>query len=39
MATHGMIDLETLGVNPECVIITIGAIKFDPIKKKNPYFI
>ena len=30
MATHGMIDLETLGVEPDSVIITVGAIKFDP---------
>ena len=34
MATHGMIDLETLGVNPECAILTIGAIKFDPYKEE-----
>ena len=27
MATHGMIDLETLGVEPDSVIITVGAIK------------
>ena len=26
MATHGMIDLETLGVDPECVVLTIGAM-------------
>ena len=30
MATHGMIDLETLGVNPDSVVLTVGAIKFDP---------
>ena len=29
MATHGMIDLETLGVNPDSVIMTLGAVKFD----------
>jgi len=27
---HVMIDLETLGVTPDSVILTIGAIKFDP---------
>ena len=37
MATHGMIDLETLGVNPECAILTIGAIKFDPYKEEEPH--
>ena len=29
MATHGMIDLETLGVEPDSVT-TLGAVKFDP---------
>lgn len=27
---HGMIDLETLGVSPDSVIMTLGAIKFNP---------
>ena len=36
MATHGMIDLETLGVDPECVILTIGAIKFNPFNSIEP---
>lgn len=26
-----MIDLETLDVKPECVILTIGAVRFDPL--------
>ena len=34
MATHGMIDLETLGVDPECVVLTIGAIKFNPFSNQ-----
>ena len=25
------IDIETLGVKPDCVILTIGAVKFDPL--------
>jgi hypothetical protein len=25
-----MLDLETMGTGPDCVILTIGAIKFDP---------
>jgi hypothetical protein len=37
MATHGMIDLETLGTNPECVIMTLGAIKFDPFTDEEPH--
>ena len=37
MATHGMIDLETLGVNPDSVIITVGAIKFNPFDNAEPY--
>ena len=37
MATHGMIDLETLGVEPDSVIITVGAIKFDPYSDEEPH--
>ena len=37
MATHGMIDLETLGVEPDSVIITLGAIKFDPYSDAEPH--
>ena len=37
MATHGMIDLETLGVEPDSVIITVGAIKFDPYTDEEPH--
>lgn len=37
MATHGMIDLETLGVEPDSVIMTLGAIKFDPFTDDEPY--
>ena len=36
MATHGMIDLETLGVEPDSVIITLGAVKFDPFSNREP---
>lgn len=31
MATHVMIDLETLGTSPGSVIWSIGAVKFDPL--------
>jgi len=37
MNVHAMIDLETLGVNPDCVILTFGAVKFDPCTDKDPY--
>jgi hypothetical protein len=30
MAAHIMIDMETLDTTPDCVILTIGAVKFDP---------
>ena len=31
-----MLDLETLGTRPGCVILTIGAVKFDPYSLKEP---
>jgi hypothetical protein len=34
---HGMIDLETLSVNPDAVVLTIGAIKFDPHSDQLPH--
>jgi hypothetical protein len=37
MATHGMIDLETLGVEPDSVIMTLGAVKFDPFSDTEPH--
>ncbi len=33
---HGMIDLETLGTSPDTVILTLGAIKFDPYTNVEP---
>lgn len=30
VAIHAMIDLETLGTKPDAVVLTIGAVKFDP---------
>ena len=32
-----MIDLETLGVEPYSVILTLGAIKFDPYSDEEPH--
>jgi hypothetical protein len=31
-----MLDLETLGTRPECVILTLGAVKFDPFTMNDP---
>jgi hypothetical protein len=31
MTTHATIDIETLGTNPDTVVLTIGGIKFDPM--------
>ena len=32
---HGMIDSETLGVNPDSVVLTAGAIKFGSLAIQN----
>jgi len=37
MAQHAMIDLETLGTKPDCVILTLGAIKFNPFTNEDPH--
>ena len=37
MTTHAMIDLETLGTGPDCVVLTIGGVKFDPNAISEPY--
>jgi hypothetical protein len=34
---HGMIDLETLSTRPDAVILTVGAIKFNPYTQDDPY--
>ena len=31
-----MLDLETLGTRPECVILTLGAVKFNPYTLEEP---
>jgi exodeoxyribonuclease VIII len=33
MTTHVMINLETLGTDPEAMILSLGAVKFDPLAK------
>ena len=37
MTTHATIDLETLSTKPDAVLLTIGAIKFDPFTTDPPY--
>ena len=37
MATHGMIDLETLSTKPDATVLTVGAIKFDPYTDLEPH--
>jgi hypothetical protein len=37
MATHAMIDIETLGTEPDCVVLSVGAVKFDPYKLTDPH--
>lgn len=37
MAIHAMIDLETLDTGVDSVILTCGAIKFDPLGDVDPY--
>lgn len=33
---HGTIDLETLGTCPNSIVLSIGAVKFDPRSKEEP---
>ena len=37
MATHAMIDIETLGTLPNSVVLTVGAVKFDPFTNIEPH--
>jgi len=37
MAIHGMIDLETLDTTPTSTILTLGAVKFDPLTADEPH--
>jgi hypothetical protein len=36
MTTHAMIDLETLSTTPDCVVLTIGGVKFNPNTISSP---
>ena len=37
MATHAMIDIETLGTEPTSVILSVGGVKFDPFTSIEPF--
>ena len=37
MATHAMIDIETLGTMPNSVIMSVGGVKFDPFTNNEPF--
>ena len=37
MAIHAMIDIETLGTSPDCVVLSVGAVKFDPFTNIEPH--
>lgn len=37
MATHAMIDIETLGTEPDCVVLSVGAVKFNPFNSQEPH--
>jgi len=36
MTTDVMLDLETLGTRPNCVVLTLGAVKFNPFRLDMP---
>lgn len=37
MTTHVMVDIETLDTSPTSVILSVGAVKFNPYTFENPY--
>ena len=37
MATHAMIDIETLGTEPDSVVLSAGAVKFNPFTLTDPH--
>lgn len=37
MTTHAMIDLETLDTRPQCTVLSLGAVKFDPFSDAEPH--
>ena len=37
MATHGTIDLETIDTSPSATVLSLGAIKFNPLDDSEPH--
>lgn len=37
MTTHAMIDLETLDTRPQCTVLSLGGVKFDPFTNSEPH--
>ena len=37
MATHAMIDLETLHTTPRATVLTVGGVKFNPLDDSEPH--
>jgi len=37
MAVHAMIDIETLDTSPQSVVLSVGAVKFNPYDETEPY--
>ena len=37
MATHAMIDLETLHTTPRTAVLTVGGVKFNPLDDSEPH--
>ena len=37
MTIHAMIDLETLDTRPQCTVLSLGAVKFDPFNDSEPH--
>ena len=37
MATHGTIDLETIDTCPQATVLSLGAVKFNPLDNSEPH--
>jgi hypothetical protein len=37
VTTHAMVDIETLGTKSDCVVLTVGGVKFDPFSGEPPH--
>lgn len=37
MATHATIDLETIDVRPQATVLSLGAVKFNPLTFEDPH--